>query len=301
MPSVQERVLGIFGGDIHLSDNPPIARIDEDWYEAMARPLREIKALKKKHDCPAFCTGDIMHTWNKTSSKLINFAIEEFPFDYAVPGNHDLPYHNIEEIDKSPYHTLELAGVIKTIKEPLEFDKFIVYGVAWGQEPVRPIHNPLLLNVALIHAYIWKPGYGFPGAPERALLDRWCNALRDYHFAAFGDNHKGFMHVENDLTILNCGGFYRRSIDQRDYRPHVGLLYESGAVELHYLDCSQDKMTEDTHLVEIESYAELDQFMDYIDQEEDNIYDFEEAVEAYVLQKELEQPVKDQIRRMLNE
>ncbi len=78
----------IFVSDIHLSAKPPALRhLEPNWFEAMARPIREMRRLAEKLDVPVICGGDIFDFWNPPA-ELISFAIQELPKLYAVPGQH---------------------------------------------------------------------------------------------------------------------------------------------------------------------------------------------------------------------
>ena len=101
-----ENIIAIFAADLHLSLKAPIWRsTEQDWFEAMLRPLVELRTLATLHNCPIVYAGDIFDKWN-SPPELINFAIEHLPKGHAIPGQHDLPLHNYEDIRKSAYWTL---------------------------------------------------------------------------------------------------------------------------------------------------------------------------------------------------
>lgn len=218
-------VIAIFCSDIHLSHTKPAARAGEpDWYEAQARPLRQLAKLAKKHGCPIVCAGDVFDHWN-APAELINFAIRELPPMYAIPGQHDLPHHSYDDIKRSAYWTLVEAEVITNLK-PGEWERigandgwFRAHPFPWGHEVKPPIYTGQR-DIAIIHKYVWREGAGYPGAPEELRTAAYHTKLSDYAYAVFGDNHKGFLYN----NILNCGAFMRRKSDEIDYNPAVGLL-----------------------------------------------------------------------------
>jgi DNA repair exonuclease SbcCD nuclease subunit len=193
----------------------------------MGRPLREIRDLASSLKVPVICAGDIFDRWN-SPPELINFALENLPFMYAVPGQHDLPSHRTDLIQKSAYHTLELAGRIKTIPSGgmTLSDDLSAHGFGWGCE-VTPPYGGVGVGLAVVHSFIWTDDYGYPGAPMSATVKQFKKKLKGYDAAVFGDNHKGFLAG----SILNCGTLFRRKADEISYRPSIGVLFLSGAMD----------------------------------------------------------------------
>ena len=122
-------VVAIACSDIHLTLTPPAARAKEpDWFAAMLRPLNELRHLAKIHEVPIICGGDVFDTW-RVPNELVNWAIQHLPEMYSIPGQHDLPFHQIDDIDKSAYRTLEWVGVLKQLpSEGLWLDPIVVHG-----------------------------------------------------------------------------------------------------------------------------------------------------------------------------
>lgn len=234
-------VLAIACSDIHLSHIPPRARAGEkDWYEAMARQLAQLWDLQSKYECPIVCAGDVFHKWN-APAELINFAIANLPVMYSVPGQHDLPWHRYDLIERSAYWTLVEAGRLIDIEggHCSEVDNpkdFVLCSFPWGFEVDDEDTEWEQPTIALIHAYCHKKGHSFPGAPKENASTRWKKKTQQFDFAVFGDNHKGFV----DGKIINCGGFMLRNSDEADRHPFVGLLCRDGSIKKHMLDTSED-------------------------------------------------------------
>ena len=242
----KEKVVAILLADIHLSLNPPIWRSAEpNWFEAMKRPLDEVTALQKTYGCPVICAGDIFDTWY-SPPEVINFALEHLPHMYAIPGQHDLPLHNYEDIKKSAYWTLVKAGSVYNLPPKdlinISGSQLTVYGFPYGKK-ITPISvRSKFLRIAVVHEYLWVKGYSIPNAPQQNLYGR-KQKNSNYDPMVYGDNHIGFtLGPETGKTSLfNCGSLMRRNSDQLKYEPRVGLLLKSGKVLSHYLDTSKDK------------------------------------------------------------
>lgn len=239
----------IVASDIHLSHTPPRAREGRgDWYEQMARPLDILGEMVKTingdgREPVVVYAGDIFDQWN-APAKLINFAIDHLPYGFAIPGQHDLPNHNYHAITSSAYWTLVRAGKLRDIdpeRNPLCVGQYQLWGFPWGWDVDAPHCGPLCKQVAIIHRYIWRRGCSYEGADRDSMVVRWRADLEQsgYDYAFFGDNHKGFL-SQGKIPICNCGAFMRRNVDECDYVPCVGVLYDDGSVARVPLGVEED-------------------------------------------------------------
>lgn len=211
----------------------------------MARPLAELGEVQRALDgIPIVCAGDIFDRWN-SPAELINFAIKQLPHMFAVPGQHDLPYHSLDDIRKSAYWTLVEAGKITHLTKPLVFQdaNMQLHPFPWGKtdyhkEPERG--GKERWEVAVIHRYIWKLGSGHMNADPGSKIDKFRKALAFYDAAVFGDNHKGFYSILPP-RVFNCGTMMRRKADELLYSPQIGLFLDDGNFERYPLDCSLDQ------------------------------------------------------------
>jgi len=163
--------IAILLSDIHLCHSVPAARCAEpDWYAAMERTLQQIRKMAMELDCLVLCAGDVFDKWN-ANPELVNWAITHLPKMVSIPGQHDLPHHSQEDIDKSAYMTLVHAGVITNhpAGRVISFDdrKLRVHMFPWGSD-VKSIEkiDDGFLNVALVHSYVWVKDHVYPGAAQ---------------------------------------------------------------------------------------------------------------------------------------
>lgn len=295
MSSLRKNSLAILCSDIHLSHKPPIARsVEPDWYMAMMRPLDQVKQLQHDLEVPVICAGDIFDKWN-VPPELINFAMTRLPKKMlCVPGQHDLPFHRLQDIKKSAYWTLAKAKVI----DHLEYDEAVdlcerqelwVHGFPWECEvrerkpDVKRAGRKDVVHLAVIHHYIWHGKNVFKGASADDNLNTWSRRLGGYDAAVFGDNHKGFYASDSKPAIINCGTFMRRKIDEINYEPMVGILLKDGWIEPYYLDCSEDKFIDvDKALAIVETSLELSEFIKDLSSLRGTALNFKEAVVSFM-------------------
>ena len=188
-------------------------------------------------------TGDIFHDgWRERAvpPELINFLIAEMPKGYAVPGQHDLPYHRYQDKHKSAYWTLCEAGVLKDLLPgkvscpafEVGYDA-VFMGFPWGteQKPCPEGYNNRDLRIAVVHDYCWIQGHTYPSAPADKHVREHASRLDGFTHALFGDNHKGFVFpalAKNIPHVCNIGSFLKRNSDERDSSPAVCLIKKSG-------------------------------------------------------------------------
>lgn len=288
-------VIAILISDIHLSHKPPRARRGEtSWYDAMARPLRELNEIARKYKARVICAGDIFHRWD-APPELINFAIDELPHGmYCIPGQHDMPYHNPELMDQSAYNTLERAGTIRHLKNGTTEDAvdFYLHGFGWQEKLESNNGWELALNevgtpsIAVVHQYVWMKGAGYPGALKEDLASNLKDKLEGYDVALFGDNHTTFLTQVGKCIVYNHGSFLRRTVD--DKPPTIGLLRKQGksyCVEVRILECAQKDIVD--HSKEAAFEEDLGMMSDFIDSlhsSREARFDFRESVEQYIKQ-----------------
>jgi DNA repair exonuclease SbcCD nuclease subunit len=305
--------LAILVSDIHLSHLPPIARNNEpNWYAAMERQLIWLKQLQKKHDnIPVIAAGDIFHRWN-SAPELINFALQNLPTMHAVPGQHDMPYHSLSEVKKSAYWTLVEAGKIIDIPTDraycIELSDYTLalHGFPFGV-PLTPLTEILpYIHIAVVHDYCWQSGYSYPGAPLEKTVDNHIISGSSYAVIHFGDNHKGFLKQHKHQWIFNGGTFYRRTIDEADYRPMVGLVtIDDDRLEVSvkpvYVPIEEDILTIKVQDTTQEENIEIGKFVDYLSNISLSHLDIEETIKQYTTINSVPDTVTTEILRLLEE
>jgi len=300
-----KKVHAIFCSDIHLSETAPPARSTEpDWMLAQWRMIQQLNGLKSDLNCPIICAGDVFDRHNP-SPALINWAIAHLPKMIAVPGQHDLSHHRYEDIQRSAYWTLVMAGVIENLSPecyggPIcgtsidDSASAWLFGFPWDCEPI-PVEKEdnAALKIAVSHRFVWSHGKGYAGAPQDRLDGPTAEMYGGYDVAVFGDNHQGFMRP-TEPTIFNCGCLIRRKANEREYKPRVGLLMGDGHVETHFLDLSGDVWADqpDEEPEMAETLEELREFIAELKDADVGIVDFEDSVHRWLAEYDCSDPVR---------
>lgn len=239
-PVLIDPIIAVVCSDIHLSLRPPAARSGEsNWLVACSRVLRQLRSISK--GVPVLCAGDVFDSW-ASPPELINFALDQLPTMFSVPGQHDLPLHRLDLLHRSAYAVLERAGKIITLSpKGILLGEMRVCGFAWGEQASRPVRGSERHRVAIVHRFVWNhPSNGYRGALRRDKVRQIRRDYRGFHLAFFGDNHRGFVDETGNPTIVNCGTMLRRKADEINYAPAIWVLHRSGRLDKEYLDISLD-------------------------------------------------------------
>lgn len=220
--------------DLHLSELPPTLRTEEpDWFEAQRRTLRWLATVQKEcgvltgEACPIFMAGDL---FDKAigNSRLLSFAASCVPPMYAIPGNHDLPYHNLSKLEESSYGLLQkhCNSIRACTMINIPRHNLTVYGFPFGTpSSACPKLNCEKVSVAMIHHYIWKSCENtFVGVTNEDHVTNVLKRYPGYDFYIFGDNHIGFV-ADN---VLNCGTMYLRTRTDAAHTLFIGVLCLDG-------------------------------------------------------------------------
>lgn len=268
----------------------------------MARPLDQVWSLATTMKVPIVYVGDIFHHWN-SPPELINFALTTLPRGYAVPGQHDLPHHRLEDVHRSAFGTLLRAGHLEMIHPdvPLAIGPLVLYGFPWGTT-IRPCPDPaqtFVTRIAVCHRYIWTKSTGYEGAPEDGHLAEVRPLLKGYDAAIFGDNHKGFLsrafvRPDNAINLMNCGALLRRNSDEKDYQPMVGLIHSSGEIEPYPLVVQDDVFLQMDEIVAriMESHPGIEKFVEELESLNEATLDFYSAVKRFMEGSQVDDSVR---------
>lgn len=292
--------------DLHLSHRPPRARsVEPNWYAAMERGIYELRQSQEHYSVPVLCAGDVFDRWQEIP-ELVNWALEQLPMMYAVPGQHDLPNHNYEERFRCSYETLVRAGkIIPLNPNPTFIDSNIplmVCGFPWGTEITKPKLEEDVFKIAIAHQYAWIPSAKYPHAPKEARIRRKRNKLLNFDVVVFGDNHIGFQRRIGSTTVYNCGTFFRRTTDDIEYRPRMGLILSDGTVREIPLTIWGDKIEAlESELSSAHGRLDADEFLRELEGLRERPVDYREAITRYVSDRPISLLAKRALLKAMDE
>lgn len=288
----------IFLSDLHLREDTPECRTD-DFMITQTKKLQFVKHLQIIHNCPVLIPGDLFHKW-KNSPYLLSWAIENLPNDIlCIPGQHDLPEHSIERLNKASIYVMEKAGKCKILSEweTVEFASngniFQVTGFPFGSKPVETEKEDGIIKIALIHELTYSQKAPYPDCKldnAGQLLKR----LKGWDLCIVGDNHLQFTATIGERKLISPGSMSRQTADQIDFLPCCYAYYkDTNKIEAIELPIEEGVVSRE-HLERKEQRdGRIDAFVSRLDTEWEGGVSFEDNLEQLLQTNKVRESVKN--------
>jgi predicted phosphodiesterase len=307
-PPTGKKADAILVGDIHATLRQPICRMD-DFGAALFGKLSFLRSLQAKHDnCLILQPGDFFDRWylDRGEQWLLTRLIDVIKNWICIPGQHDLPQHNLGLYHRSNLAVLEEAGCVKVFKNEMALlrDRFGIQGFGWGRSPRENWETNFEdggREVALIHrmTYLNKPPY--PGAEESGgTAEQLMRQMKGFDLIVVGDNHETFTYEEGGRWLVNPGSLMRLTAKQADHRPvcflwfadtnsisRVEIPHHAGVVSREHIDQS------------VRRDERLQAFVEHLQGEVDLELSYEENVKRYMAQNKTPEPVREIVREVI--
>lgn len=231
--------------DWHLRRTTPKSRID-DFFRSQEIKVRHILNIARENNCPLIIAGDFFEKARPGDyiEQWIIHLLQEYRIrTICVPGQHDLPSHQLKFINDSGLGVLEAAGVITLLTDPTRpiiHNDYIFYGCPFGTDP-----NEIVIRKSAtgkVKVLIWHHMVINEPLWEEQVADKAGKVLRLYpqfDLIITGDNHQSFIYDRKGKWLINPGSLMRKAADQIDHKPSI-YLYDNGEVERIYLPIEQD-------------------------------------------------------------
>lgn len=286
----------IICSDIHLRLDTPECRTD-NFLEAQSRKLQFISDLQQQHECPVLCGGDIFHHW-KASPQLLGMACRELPRHFiTIPGQHDLPAHSIENIERAGIDVLCAADKIIMLSPTTELDIVLgdcvnISGFPWGEELCGTV-NPGV-NVALIHYLVFQGAEPFPGAAAvGGTAKSIIRQMPGFQLIVSGDNHQTFVERVGNTLLVNPGSMMRTTAAQVNHRPCIFLWYaDTNEVTQVFLPTNEGVISREHIDVKKEKNERLESYVASLKSNTEISLSFEDNVKAKIAANKVRQPVQ---------
>jgi predicted phosphodiesterase/5-methylcytosine-specific restriction endonuclease McrA len=276
----------ILMADIHLREDIPICRMD-NIIDVEIKKLQFVKDLQKEQQCPVVVAGDLFHHW-KPSPYLLTIAMKHLPENlWVIAGNHDLPQHSMNLLDKSGLYTLVHAGKVRFLR-----------GTHWGQIPEEPslifkTNNGEVRKILVWHTMTYTDKEPYPNCPDPPAI-KLLKKYPEYDLIVTGDNHETFVEEYQGRLLVNPGSLMRMTAAQINHRPCVFLWYaNTNTVEPVYLPIENDVVSRE-HIAKTEQRNErIDAFISRLDGDWKVATSFEENLKRFEKANQIRQSVMD--------
>lgn len=294
----------ILMSDGHLRETSPECRVD-DFMLAQEKKWRFIRELQEKHNnIPILIAGDIYHHW-KPSPWLLGWSFRNLPDNIiAIPGQHDLPAHSLENVEKSGIQVLADGWKITLLTEPsviqLDYEDIGVSGFPWGVEFGRA-SSLYPKNIALIHHLVYKGKEPFPGAEEKGgTAKNIIKQLPGFDLIVSGDNHQTFVERVGKQLLVNPGSLMRSTAAQVDHKPCVFLWRASdNEIEQVFLPIDKNAVSRDHIELEKEKDERIESFVSRLKDNVEITLSFRSNLDRYTTKNKVRNGVQKIIKECL--
>lgn len=247
---------GIICADLHLRADCPRCRIDDDWEATQRKALEFIVMQANSYDCDLYIDGDIFNTATvpmRIITMLIDVLSQLNKRAYFIAGNHDLPYHSVENIANSAIGVLcSAANNNATIKMNPD-------GMHFGAE------TECEDEIIYIHSLVFASKKDIPPNCEAMSASDVLKKYPNAKWIFTGDMHKAFHYEKNGRHVVNPGCMLRQAADMIDYKP------------LCYFVCTDDESVEPIYIPDTTKMVD-DAYLRAEEQREERITAFVECI-----------------------
>jgi len=276
----------ILTGDLHIRDDQPEARTD-NYFEAQTKKIKFLKEQQEKYKCPILCAGDLFHK-ARSSKELEVWCLNNLPDNIiTVPGNHDLPNHNLNKLDDSSLGVLNAA------------DKILVHGVPLDTFTTIDYEDK---KIGMIHSLIYHTD---PIIAEGKIISKSAEKILKEHLEfdiiLSGDNHQTFVVEYKGRILINVGSMMRMNAGQIEHKPCLYLLCtaDNSVVQVFY-PIKQGVISRDHIEAKTGVSERFDSFINRMNSDYEMSLSFEKNVEAYFKANKTRKPVQEEVWNHIN-
>ncbi|MFA5397362.1 MAG: metallophosphoesterase [Methanogenium sp.] len=297
-----KKPLFITTADMHLRVTNPAERID-NYQESMINKLVQIKILQQELDVPVLDSGDVFNGWKSTPATEC-MAFDYLPQNfYTIPGNHEIPFHNMNYLDESSLMVLSKASRISIKSMFSDLGKFMLCAVPYGMDFEFPDDIDLDGKghlVLITHLMVTKEKDArFDHITAKNMLKKYPK----FSVILTGHNHQTFVEEYDDRLLINNGSLMRSSIDQLDHKPCIHIVYDDLSWERSYLDVAPvDKVFNLAHVeMKKKSEEKIENFVSKLKNEYEVGVSFADNIKNYLASNKIRDGVKEVITRAIGE
>ena len=284
----------LFCSDLHTRSDTPICRLD-DFLKVQEDTIDQIYDIAEENNANVIFAGDIFNKARPDDAQYLETLLirkmKEIDTS-AIPGQHDLLYHKLENIDKGSFGVLR-SSVLKNINILCEQNTAINY-FSYGVK-LENIDLPQF-KIAVLHKYCAKKEIPFfirDGITAKDLCDKY-----DYDLFIVGDNHHGFIYEhKTGQKVINCGCVTRQAADFIDYQPKI-YLFDTDTKEIKTINL----LDNDPSVIDISHLEEKknrdDRITSFVEKLEGNVdidLSFEQNLKVYIQKNKTSTKVEEKI------
>lgn len=287
----------IVTADWHIRATRPRCRIDEDWIQTQQKALNQIVQISNKKRAPVFVVGDLFHSNSDTSFQCIQIVqqmADQLGELYVLCGNHDLPYHSSENIEKSAIGVLLGSNNIHLIKSYFDQLMYVYSAANFDQEDNKNA------EIVFKHILVFPDVKSLPPNVDAITAKELLSEFPKAKWIFTGDYHHNFHYEKNGRHVVNPGCLLRQASDMKDYQ--CGVYYidtEKEIVEFIPI-IDTEEFVDDSYIIKQEEReTRIENFVDKLKDTKSVSLDFINNVENAMLENNIQGELKDKIEQLL--
>lgn len=217
-------------GDWHITEHAPERRLDSNYFETVLGKLRFITRQAREHGCRYILQpGDFFNHFRVSDyvkgGVYSVLQTESVPV-LAVPGQHDMRYHN-DKIGNTPLGLLGVTPVVTLLAggEPMQAPSdypIHFYGAGFGAD-VPDVKDPGAFNILLTHRMVINKKL-WHGQEDAISGNLFIKKNPQFDMVVAGDNHTSFRAKYEGRLLFNCGSLLRTAVSQREHHPVIYIV-----------------------------------------------------------------------------
>lgn len=285
--------------DLHLREDLPRCRKDEDWNKTQEKALNQIVAFCVEKRCDLFLFGDIFHRSTefrmvvliqKAAKKLKKYDLSI----YYLCGNHDMLYHQSANVDKSAIGLLKNSNNCFYIKDYFENKNIICSAANFDEEDNKDA------EIVFKHVLCFPDMKSLPPNVDALTAKDLLSEFPNAKWVFTGDMHKNFHYEKNGRHVVNPGCMLRQAVDFKDYQPGFYFIDTDKNIVDFQLIIDDEKFIDDSYILrEKEKEERIQAFADKIGEVESMSLDYIENVKSAMMTSKLSGELKETINELV--
>lgn len=267
--------------DWHLRQARPRCRLDEDWVETQMQQIRRIGLIAAKENVPVVVTGDVFHH-PRVATEVVNRLIDELKqFKdgvYFLAGNHDLPYHSLDNLKQSSIGTL-----LHRFPDIGKMWKDFGFACTWAHfgNDLKGVQG----TPRFIHRLVWPSAESRPQIADKDIgqtAEELLEEFPDNPVIFTGDYHHAFHFEKDGRHVINPGCINIQASDMIGYQPGVDLVDLRNGISVERIPLPEDgSLVTDSHIqADKERDTRIDALVEKVSEGQGVSLDFASNVQA---------------------
>lgn len=287
----------IVTADWHIRATRPRCRVDEDWIQTQQKALNQIVQISNEKKAPVFVVGDLFHSNSDTSFQCIQIVqqmADQLGELYVLCGNHDLPYHSSENIEKSAIGVLLGSNNIHLVKSCFDQLMYVYSAANFDQEDNKDA------EIVFKHVLVFPDVKSIPPNVDAITAKELLSEFPKAKWIFTGDYHHNFHYEKNGRHVVNPGCLLRQASDVKDYQCGVYYIDTDKEIVEFIPIIDTEEFVDDSYIIKQEEReTRIENFVDKLKDTKSVSLDFINNVENAMLENNIQGELRDKIEQLL--